>query len=330
MIQYSGPIVNDFKGYKAYCRSNENVISYVITAEVFEQGQVRVVFFEKSFIRSNDTFNQFWENRKNLSYTAQIPENFFINAPVLDDGGVALLAGSPGAASKYAYRFNGVDEFINLSDTNKFNILHPEKEFSVVARIKTTDRDGRILTKGSYLPDKSGNQFGLYIRAGRLGGNVGGEGTTSSYKVDDGLEHVIAITNGQKEGAGHEYRFRLIVDGLAVKERRSGTNQFSINTLIGAAYGSSAATSIRDLYAGTLDDLCIFNTCLHENDIAQFVNGGKYFSPLHHSSVDHLICWLNADFDQMHFPTIKNNIEGLAIQGQFINGTFQNNLHSHE
>lgn len=168
-----------------------------------------------------------------------------------------------------ALRFNGVDQYLDLGTSPVLNFAEAAP-FSITGWTAAGKAGGPIF---SFRNSKSGSpDIDLQVARGRLKADVRADGnefatvaSLTSKLINDGHWHHFALTrqpNGQ---------IQLYLDGELQDEKRGGNSSEAITTDLRALGSERQWVSRpglgRPYYAGAVDEFCIFNRVLSEDEI---------------------------------------------------------------
>ena len=176
----------------------------------------------------------------------------------------ALLSSDIASNANSAYRFDGIDDYIEILDADSLDI--GLSDYSISAWVKTTSptNNGRIFSKGSsacitgYMLRLNGNQAHLenaYNQSCQvfLAGNID--------IADDQWHFIVGVVNRSEGGF-------LYIDGQLDASQQIDTSMFNLSNDRNAWIGRNDVHGI-EAFNGTIDELRIYNRVLTEAEIQQ-------------------------------------------------------------
>ncbi len=247
---------------------------YYNQAKVFETNNeisLLLLFAKKSVDINNDYKSWYLELKE--KYKLKIPTNGLVayypfNGNTNDESGNSHHGSDYGPAltfdrfgnSNSAYLFDGINDYINVSNHADFNF--GTRNFTITAWIKTSsENSGRIVAKSNHNRD-DGYQLGPSSGVLRFYLLDSNPVANSTKTVDDDVWHnIVAVRNDSK--------LRIYIDGVLEATARgvSGWNVSSNNTLkIGRRDGNE-----KTYFKGIIDEVRIYNRHLSDEEIKTFL-----------------------------------------------------------
>jgi len=201
----------------------------------------------------------------------------------------------------HAYQFDGVDDYMVLSDRAVDDSL---KDFTVSLWFKTgsggkKEEEFPSGKRALYFEALSGGP-GLWIRM-----VAGQDKIVASAKNEFSVETVSAFNDGRWHHlvvtAEQGWRVRIYVDGALAAESEAGLEFFADEPtpavpVIGRT-GEAGSTETRHFFDGALDDISIFQRGLGEDEITFLWDEGPNRLPVANGGENQTVFELNADFD---------------------------------
>lgn len=270
--------------------------------QIIRQAKIGAVTYETA--AGDRGFDQIWDDRVSL-----FPPVPYIN--------------------EYSLAFNGINKYVSVPNNASLNFgLAGQCSFSLWVNTSDTGAFRLIAktgagTQGYQIHKLASELIEVEFRGSGGVGDRDRVTTTTALPIDFGIWHNIVVTRSGVDAAG----INVYIDGILSPKNINNNTLITTTDSIGSlSIGASSGGG--NYYSGLLDEVCVWNVELDQDNITALYNGGipidpKSDSALYVNSANLISYWQFTADDRANLPVIADQVgvnQGTGVN--FVAGNF--------